>query len=212
MAIKGLDELRINHDNVMFEACNTSFQIHFQVGGDEFAHLYNLAQTIAAPVLAAAVNSPVFLQHRLWAETRIALFQQAVDTRSITHQARHVRPRVIFGDRWVKASVLEIFREDVARFRVLLSTDRGISPLEVLDQGGLPDLPALRLHNGTIYRWNRPCYGVRDGRPHLRIEFRALPAGPTVIDELANAALFFGSRWTICFWTDCCPVRVKGLR
>lgn len=192
MSIKGLDELRINHDNVMFEACNTSFQVHFQVGADEFARLYNLAQTIAAPVVAAAVNSPVFLQHRLWAETRVALFQQAVDSRSEAQQARQVRPRVVFGERWVKQSVLEIFREDVARFRVLLSTERGVSPLEVLDQGGLPDLSALRLHNGTIYRWNRPCYGVYEGRAHLRIEFRALPAGPTVIDELANAALFFG--------------------
>jgi CBS domain-containing protein len=192
MAIKGLDELRISHDNVMFEACNTSFQIHFQVGAERFARLYNLAQAIAGPVLAAAVNSPVFLQHRLWSETRIALFEQAVDSRSEAHLARQAKPRVVFGDRWVRSSVLEIFREDVARFRVILSTDSVESPLEALDRGRLPELRALRLHNGTIYRWNRPCFGVRDGRPQLRIEFRALPAGPTVLDEMANAALFFG--------------------
>jgi CBS domain-containing protein/gamma-glutamylcysteine synthetase len=192
MLIKGLDELRARHDNVMFEACNASFQIHFQVGADEFANLYNLAQTVAAPVVALAVNSPVFLQHRLWSETRVALFQQSVDTRSETLQARRVRPRVVFGDRWVDKSVLEIFREDIARFRVLLSTDRGESPLEMLDRGVLPRLRALRLHNGTIYRWNRPCYGVHDGHAHLRIEFRALPSGPTILDEIANATFFFG--------------------
>jgi hypothetical protein len=147
MLIKGLDELRTNHDNVMFEACNASFQIHFQVGAHEFAKLYNLAQAIAAPSVAVAVNSPVFLQHRLWSETRVALFQQSVDMRSEALQTRRARPRVIFGDSWVDDSVLEIFREDIARFRVLLSTERGESPLEMLDRGAIPKLLALRLHN-----------------------------------------------------------------
>ncbi|MEE9270563.1 MAG: CBS domain-containing protein [Candidatus Krumholzibacteria bacterium] len=192
MLIKGLDELGVTHDNVMFEACNTSFQIHFQVSADEFANLYNLAQAVTAPVLAAAVNSPVFLQHRLWHETRVALFQQSLDTRSETHQARKAPPRVVFGDRWVKDSVLEIFREDIARFRVLIAAEPEESPLELLDRGDIPPLSALCLHNGTVYRWNRPCYGIRDGRAHLRIEHRALPAGPTVVDEMANAAFFFG--------------------
>lgn len=192
MLIKGLDELSVNHDNVMFEACNTSFQVHFQVGADEFAKLYNLAQAVTAPVLAAAVNSPVFLQHRLWNETRVALFQQSLDTRSETHQARKAPPRVVFGERWVKDSVLEIFREDIARFRVLIADETEESPLELLDRGDVPPLSALRLHNGTVYRWNRPCYGIRDGHAHLRIEHRALPAGPTVVDEMANATFFFG--------------------
>lgn len=192
MLIKGLDELRASHDNVMFEACNTSFQVHFQVGPEEFATLYNLAQAITAPVVAAAVNSPVFLQHRLWNETRVALFQQSLDTRSETLQTRQARPRVIFGDHWVKESVLEIFREDISRFRVLLAGDQDEPPLKVLERGELPALSALRLHNGTIYRWNRPCYGIHEGRAHIRIEHRALPSGPTVVDELANAAFFFG--------------------
>jgi len=190
--LKGIDELQAEHDNVLFEACNTSFQIHFQVGSDEFVPLYNLAQAVTAPVLAAAVNSPVFLQHRLWKETRVALFQQALDTRSTVHQERKIRSRVAFGHNWIEDSVLEIFREDIARFRVLISTDLGESPLAMLDRGEIPSLPALRLHNGTIYRWNRPCYGVSDGRAHLRIEHRSLPAGPTVVDEVANAAFFFG--------------------
>jgi CBS domain-containing protein/gamma-glutamylcysteine synthetase len=190
--IKGLDEFQTKHDNVMLEACNTSFQLHFQVGPGEFAMLYNVAQLATAPVLAAAVNSPVLLRHRLWHETRVALFQQSVDTRSETHAQRGGRVRVNFGDHWIEESILEIFREDVARYRVLISTDLEESPLSRLERGEAPELKALRLHNGTIYRWNRPCYGVVDGRAHLRIEARALPAGPSVLDEVANSAFFFG--------------------
>ena len=190
--IKGVDELQTSHDNVMMEACNTSFQIHFQVGAHEFAELYNLAQLVTAPVLAAAVNSPVLLQHRLWKETRVALFQQSLDSRSQSHADRGARQRVSFGEKWVRDSVLEIFREDIARFRVLIASDAGESPLKVLDRGEIPLLRALCLHNGTVYRWNRPCYGVGGGKPHLRIENRVLPSGPTILDEVANAAFFFG--------------------
>ena len=190
--IKGLDELEVTHDNVMMEACNTSFQVHFQVGADEFAELYNLAQAVTGPVLAAAVNSPVLLHHRLWHETRVALFQQSLDARNAVQMARGQRQRVTFGEKWINESVLEIFKEDIARFRVLLATDLGESSVTMLDRGEIPPLRALCLHNGTIYRWNRPCYGVKDGTPHLRIENRVLPAGPTVLDEMANAAFFFG--------------------
>jgi CBS domain-containing protein len=191
--IKGLDELDTTHDNVMLEACNTSFQIHFQVGAEEFAKLYNLAQAVTAPVLAAAVNSPVLLRHRLWMETRIALFQQSIDTRSQADHSRGGRPRVHFGDRWVKQGILELFREDIARFRVMLAGQLDEDPMAVLARGEIPKLSALRMHNGTVYRWNRPCYGIgADGKPHLRIEMRGLPAGPSIRDEMANAAFFFG--------------------
>jgi len=192
LGIKGLDELRITHDNLMCEASNSSFQVHFQVGPGEFVNLYNLAQAVTAPVLAAATNSPFFLQQRLWHETRLAVFQQGVDIRSEGLQARRSRPRVAFGDTWVKETVSEIYKEDIARFRVLLSSDLGEPSTEILDRGEIPPLQALSLHNGTVYRWNRPCYGVVDGKPHLRIEHRILPSGPTVIDEIANAAFFFG--------------------
>lgn len=190
--IKGLDELQVTHDNVMLEACNTSFQIHFQVGAQEFAKLYNLAQAVTAPVLAAACNSPLLLGHRLWHETRVALFQQSLDTRSETHIQRGSRQRVSFGERWVERSILEIHREDVARFRSLIALPQGESPMAMLDRGEIPPLSALRLHNGTVYRWNRPCYGVADGVAHLRIENRVLPAGPSIRDQVANAAFFFG--------------------
>ncbi len=190
--IKGVDELHAVHDNVMLEACNTSFQLHFQVAADEFAKLYNISQAVTGPVLAAAVNSPLLLGHRLWRETRIALFQQSVDARSSAVTMRGARPRVHFGDSWVRESVIEIFREDIARFRVVLATDTGDPPLEMLRNGEIPKLAALCLHNGTVYRWNRPCYGLTGGKPHLRIENRVLPSGPTVLDEMANAAFFFG--------------------
>ena len=190
--IKGVDDFEMTHDNVMLESCNTSFQVHFQVGPREFAKLYNVAQAITAPVLSVATNSPVLLGRRLWRETRVALFQQSVDARSAAHQLRGRRPRVNFGDGWVRDSVLEIFREDIARFRTVLATDIDEDPAAVLDRGGVPALTALRLHNGTVYRWNRACYGISDGKPHLRIEARAFPAGPTVADEMANGAFFFG--------------------
>ena len=193
--IKGRDELQVRHDSVMTEACNTSFQLHFQVDPASFAKLYNLAQTLAAPVLATASNSPLFFGKRLWRETRIALFRQAVDTRMSRHGSdrRVQQPRVSFGEHWLDDSVIEIFREDIARFRLLISTDVDEDPFAVLARGDAPSLKALCLHNGTVYRWNRACYGVSNGRPHLRIENRILPAGPTVIDEVANAALWFGA-------------------
>ncbi len=190
--IKGRDELLIQHDNVMLEACNTSFQVHFQTSPGEFARRYNLAQAVAAPVLACATNSPLLFGRQLWRETRIALFQQSIDTRALTPAMRELRPRVSFGRQWVESSVLEIFREDIAHFRVLMSTEVDEDPFEVLAAGRIPTLPALRLHNGTIYRWNRPCYGILEGRPHLRIENRVLPSGPTPRDEVANAAFWFG--------------------
>ncbi len=190
--VAGTDELILRHESVMLEACNTSCQVHFQVSPDEFAHLYNIAQAVAAPVLAAASNSPMLFGRRLWSETRIALFQQAVDTRRPGHQLQERSSRVSFGSDWVRDSVIEIFREDISRFRVVLGIDVDEEPFSILDSGGIPQLRALQLHNSTVYRWMRPCYGICDGKPHLRIENRILPAGPTVADEVANAAFWFG--------------------
>jgi CBS domain-containing protein len=192
ISLKGLDELQITHDNVLVESCNTSFQIHFQVASEEFARFYNQAQAVAAPVLAAAVNSPVFLGKRLWKETRVGLFQHSVDTRADAHHSRGAQPRVDMGNNWVNESVLELIREDIAHFRVLLTKGLEEDSLRTLADGGIPRLDALCLHNGTVYRWNRFCYGITAGKPHLRIEARFLPAGPTVIDEVANASFFFG--------------------
>ena len=190
--INGIDQLVVEHDNVMLEACNTSFQVHFQVSPENFAKNYNIAQVVTAPLLAAAVNSPILLGKRLWHETRIAVFEYSVDTRSKVHQERGLLPRVHFGDRWLEESVTEIFKEDIARFRIVLTTETEEDPLGMIDKGVMPSLNALRLHNGTVYRWNRPCYGVHNNIPHLRIENRVIPSGPTVLDEIANAAFFYG--------------------
>jgi CBS domain-containing protein len=192
LRIQGTDELNIEHDSVMLESCNTSFQVHLQVDPQEFAHVYNVAQVVTAPVLAAAVNSPVLFGKLLWNETRIALFQQSVDTRSGSVHLRDLLPRVRFGEDWAESSVCDLFHEDVAQFQVLLTKDIVEDPLAELAAGHAPSLDALQLHNGTVYRWNRPCYGVGGGKPHLRIECRVLPAGPTIVDEVANAAFWTG--------------------
>ena len=189
--IRGVDELFFRHDTILVEGCNTSFQIHFQVTPDEFPKFYNIAQPVAAPCLAMATNSPVLFGKRLWKETRIALFQQAVDTRSTNLYLREMSPRVHFGSDWVSKSVMEIYKEDIARFRVIMAAESE-DALDVLAQGGVPKLNALQLHNGTVYRWNRACYGITEGKPHLRIENRILPSGPTVVDEVANASFWFG--------------------
>ncbi|WP_456425073.1 glutamate-cysteine ligase family protein [Rhodocaloribacter sp.] len=191
--IRGVDELFFQHDNILVEGCNTSFQTHFQVTPDEFPHYYNIAQLIAGPCLAAATNSPVLFGKRLWRETRIALFQQAVDTRSSNLYLREMSPRVNFGTGWCRESVTDIYKEDIARFRMLFTTELDEDPFATLEAGGVPSLRALQLHNGTVYRWNRACYGITDGKPHLRIENRILPSGPSVIDEVANAAFWFGA-------------------
>ena len=190
--IKGLDELQLTLQDTFIEFSNTSFQIHLQIGAKDFTRYYNWAQAISAPVLASAVNSPFLLNHRLWHETRLALFQHATDTRSLVHKERNQTPRVNFGDRWVENSILEVLHEDAVRFRVLLTQAVEENSLDVLAAGGIPRLSSWRLHNGTIWRWNRPCYGMLDGKPGLRIEARYLPSGPSVADEMANAAFFLG--------------------
>ena len=190
--IKGLDELHLTHDNIMMESCNTSFQVHFQTSPDEFVNHYNVAQAITAPVLAVAVNSPLLFGHRLWQETRVALFQHSTDERSRPQLARSQPTRVSFGDEWLKDSVIKLFHDQISRFRPIMITQPDENPFQVLARGETPNLSALRMHNGTVWRWNRACYGVANGIPHLRIENRVLPSGPTVIDEIANATFFTG--------------------
>jgi CBS domain-containing protein/gamma-glutamyl:cysteine ligase YbdK (ATP-grasp superfamily) len=190
--IKGLDELQLTHDNIMMESCNTSFQFHFQSNAREFANHYNVAQAITAPVLAVAVNSPLLFGQRLWQETRVALFQHSTDERSRTQLARNQPTRVSFGDCWLQHSIIELFHDQITRFRPIMIAQPDENPFAVLARGETPLLSSLRLHNGTVWRWNRACYGVDNGVAHLRIENRALPSGPTIIDEVANAAFFTG--------------------
>lgn len=189
--INGVDELILRHGNIMFEACNTSFQCHYQIQPDAFADSYNWAQMVSGPVLSVCANSPLLLGRQLWAETRIALFQQSIDTRGTGLHLREKEQRVTFGNRWIEG-ISDVYRNDVARYTLFFLTDIETNSLDVLDAGGIPSLAALQLHNGTIYKWNRPCYGVTDGVPHLRIENRYLPSGPTVADEMANFMFWTG--------------------
>ncbi len=189
----GIDELLLTHDSPLLEAVNTSFQVHLQVAPSDFVSMYNLSQALAGPVMALSANSPIVFGRRLWHESRIAMFQQALDTRTSQSHMRERSPRVNFGRQWLDKSILEIYREDIVRFRVLLSGDVHEDALALIKEGKVPKLRSLQVHNSTVYRWNRPCYGVSEnGKPHLRIENRILPSGPTVLDEMANAAFWLG--------------------
>lgn len=190
--IEGVDELVISFAHAMFESITASFQVHYQLAPKDFAKLYNWSQAITAPLIAASTNSPILLGRRLWRESRIALFQQSVDIRHESQILRQHPPRVSFGTEWVKDSVLDIYRNDIARFRSILISNRKEDAMEVLANGGVPKLYGLNVHNGTVYKWNRPCYGISNGKPHLRIEARVLPSGPTIVDEVANAAFWLG--------------------
>jgi CBS domain-containing protein/gamma-glutamylcysteine synthetase len=193
LRLSGIDEINIQHQTALLEACNTSFQVHLQVTPRNFVKMYNIAQMLAAPMVSIAANSPIVFGKRLWHETRIALFQQSLDTRKTYDHMRERSPRVNFGNNWLRNSVVEIHKEDIARFRVLLGDHVTENSLETIANGKVPKLRALQIHNSTIYRWNRPCYGISpNGKPHLRIENRVLPAGPTVLDATANAAFWVG--------------------
>jgi len=189
--ITGVDELILTHNNILFEACNTSFQCHYQVEPKDFADMYNWAQLISGPVLSICANSPLLIGKQLWAETRIPLFQQSIDTRGKGYHLRERQQRVTFGNRWIN-SVTDVYKNDIARHTILFMTEIEKDSLEDLKDGNIPSLDALSLHNGTLYKWNRPCYGVSGGIPHLRIENRYIPSGPTVEDEMANLTFWAG--------------------
>jgi gamma-glutamyl:cysteine ligase YbdK (ATP-grasp superfamily) len=189
--IDGPERLLTMADSITPEAACTSVQLHVQVTPEAFASYWNAAQAIAGVQVALAANSPFLFGRRLWHETRITLFEQATDTRPDELKEQGVRPRVWFGERWI-TSVFDLFEENIRYFPALLPICEDEDPLAVLDAGGCPALAEMSLHNGTIYRWNRPVYAVVDGTPHLRVENRVLPAGPSVVDVMANAAFYYG--------------------
>lgn len=188
----GAERLTLYSSTIAPESACTSLQLHLQVAPSEFAASWNAAQVLLGPQLALGANSPFFFGRRLWDETRIEVFKQATDTRPEELRNQGVRPRVWFGERWIR-SIFDLFEENVRYFPSLLPEVSDEDPMAVLEAGGAPRLQELRLHNGTVYRWNRPVYDLVDGRPHLRVENRALPAGPTVVDVMANAAFYYGA-------------------
>lgn len=189
--IDGPDPLDVICDDVTLEGANTSFQVHVRVTPDAFAETYNAAQLATPIALAVGANSPIFLGHRLWDETRVALFKKSVDSRPAVPGPWHLPSRVSFGHGWVRHGAYELFAESVGLHPVLLPVMGAQDPLACLRGGELPDLAELRLHQGTVWRWNRAIYDPALGG-HLRIEMRALPAGPTARDMAASAALLVG--------------------
>lgn len=179
-------------DSILPEAACTSLQLHLRVAPEDFAAHWNAAQSIAGIQVALAGNSPFLAGTALWHESRIPVFEQATDTRPLELKNQGVRPRVWFGERWIN-TIFDLFEENTRYFPALLPVCSDIDPIEELDAGRTPTLDELRLHNGTVYRWNRPVYDVVDGHAHLRVENRVLPAGPTVVDTMANAAFYYGA-------------------
>lgn len=205
--IRGQDALFTRMQDVTAEGANTSFQVHLRCNPDEFARTYNATQLVTAPIVAASANSPIFLGRVLWDETRIALFRQAVDDRP-GPTADDWRPsRVSFGHGWTRRGFHELMAESVAMHAPLLPLLSDEDPLSVVRSGEVPKLPELRLHQGTVWRWNRAIYDPAAGG-HVRIEMRAMASGPTPVDMAANAALAIGAtlamrgdeeRWVPCF-------------
>ncbi len=192
LSIDGPERIDAFSETILPEAACTSAQLHLQVSPDEFPQYWNAAQCLAAVQVALAANSPYFFGRELWRETRIALFEQAADTRPEELRAQGVRPRVWFGERWI-TSIFDLFEENVTFFPALLPILDEEDPVEAFESGRAPSLAELTLHNGTIWRWNRPVYATPGGVPHVRVENRVLPAGPTVVDVIANAAFYFGA-------------------
>ena len=191
IAIEGPERLLTHVDSIMPEAACTSVQLHLQVTPEAFGNYWNAAQAVAGIQVAVGANSPYLYGKELWRESRIPLFEQATDTRPEELQIQGVRPRVWFGERWI-TSVFDLFEENIRYFPALLPLREDEDPEAALDSGEAPQLAELTLHNGTVYRWNRPVYAVDGGEPHLRVENRVLPAGPTVTDVIANAAFYYG--------------------
>ncbi|WP_328908942.1 glutamate-cysteine ligase family protein [Streptomyces sp. NBC_00234] len=189
--IEGVERLVFTSPSIAPESACTSVQLHLQVTPDRFADVWNAAQAIAPVQIALGANAPFLFGKELWRESRPPLFQQATDVRPPEFRNQGVRPRTWFGERWI-SSAYELFEENLRYFPPLLPICDDEDPLRVLDEGGVPQLAELVLHNGTVYRWNRPVYGLAGGVPHLRVENRVLPAGPTVTDVIANAAFYYG--------------------
>jgi len=189
--IRGVEHLRLQTDSIALQAAATSFQVHVRTAPKEFARYYNAAMAIAAAQVASGANSAFLLGRHLWSETRIALIEQSLDLRRAGRRSRERAPRVWAGDRWASTPV-DVLADNVRRYRPLIRLLDPEDPLDEVAGGRVPGLRELRLHNGTIWRWNRPVYDVQHGHPHLRIENRVLPSGPSAVDMVANAAFFLG--------------------
>lgn len=190
--IDGPEPLHLEWDDVTLEGANTSLQIHWRINPEQFAGTFNAIQLLTPVVLGLAANSPYLFGHQLWEETRIALFKQSIDCREATPEERRYPARVYFGHGWIHSSALELFASTVTLFPPIMPVCSEQDPLQALQQNQLPELNELKLHQGTTWPWNRAVYDHHEGG-HIRIEMRALPAGPSLEDMNANAAFLLGS-------------------
>ncbi|MBK6566348.1 MAG: CBS domain-containing protein [Saprospiraceae bacterium] len=190
--LEGVDDVKLKLESILFEACNTSIQLHMQINPARFLHMYNWSQLISGPVLSVCTNSPLLFGKELWSENRIALFKQSLDTRIHYNHFREKVPRVYFGEDWLQKSPSELWKSAVARFPLVFRCEGTDNSTLLYASGKMPELKSVRLHNGTTYTWNRMCYGVDDNMAHLRIECRYLPSGPTIVDEVANMVFWVG--------------------
>jgi gamma-glutamyl:cysteine ligase YbdK (ATP-grasp superfamily) len=189
--IDGPDPLKLDMSDITLEGANTSFQVHYRVAPEDYADTFNAIQLVTPLALAIAANSPMLFGHQLWHETRIPLFKQAIDTRQLDRYGWNEPARVNFGQGWVRRDALELFTETVRIYPPLLPICAAQSSRDEVAAGKIPSLAELRLHQSTVWLWNRPVYDDADGG-HLRIEMRSLPAGPTAVDMVANAAFLIG--------------------
>lgn len=190
--INGEEPLKMAMKDITLEGANTSFQVHYRVTPDAFAETFNAMQLMTPLALAIGANSPGIFGHALWDETRIPLFKQSIDTRHVDPYGWNEPARVSFGQGWARLGAEELFREVVRIYPPLLPVCNSTTAAEEMAAGNIPSLAELRMHQSTVWLWNRPIYDDADGG-HLRIEMRALPAGPSAVDMVANAAFLIGA-------------------
>jgi len=205
--IDGKPPLDLRWDDVTLEGANTSFQLHWRLPPARFANSFNAVQLVTPIALALAANSPLLFGHELWQETRIALFKQSIDCRDENHAQRKYPPRVYFGNGWLQQGALELFASTVALFPPIMPVLHEDDPLQQLAAGELPQLHELKLHQGSTWPWNRAIYDHQAGG-HVRMEMRALPAGPSLEDMSASAAFLLGCALAL---RDSMPQRINLL-
>ncbi len=189
--IAGEEPLKLEMADITLEGANTSFQVHYKVRPENYADTFNAMQLMTPLAVAIGANSPTLFGHTLWHETRIPLFKQSIDTRRVDRYSWNEPARVSFGQGWARRGAGELFREVVRIYPPLLPICADASPAQEIAAGRVPTLAELRLHQSTVWLWNRPIYDDTEGG-HFRVEMRALPAGPTPVDMVANAALLVG--------------------
>jgi hypothetical protein len=181
--------VRLEAETVMPESLITSIQPHYQVAhAADLPAYFNYALRVAGPLLALGVNSPFFPPDLYgdapaeaivadgWDEHRVAVFESVMNSGDL----RKVRfPRD-----------LDTVEEAVDR----VVEDATMVPMPVSRGDRFDDrFATLRRKHGTFWRWVRPVFdGATRSAANARIEFRLLPAQPTVRDSVAFQAAYAG--------------------